>query len=98
MTAAPQLTYRGHWAGPLPGLAGWYMVPALGVHFRLDGRGESLRSEVWQRRDGTARAELWAQDVSGQELVWSQEYHRGDLGWAPYRDVMAAAAAYLAAQ
>jgi hypothetical protein len=59
------------------------MVPALGVHFRLDGRGESLRSEVWQRRDGTARAELWAQDGSGQELAWSQEYHRGDLGWAP---------------
>jgi hypothetical protein len=29
MTAAGAwLTYRGHWAGPLPGLAGWYVVPA----------------------------------------------------------------------
>jgi hypothetical protein len=98
MTTAPQRTYRGHWAGPLPGLAGWYTVPALGVHFRLDGRGERLRSEVWHRQDGTACAELWQWHASGQELIWSRDYYRGDLGWAPYRDVTSAAAAHRAAR
>ena len=39
----PPRTYHGHRADPLPGLAGWYTVPGLGVHFRIDS-GESLRS------------------------------------------------------
>ena len=99
MTAAgARLTYRGHWAGPLPGLAGWYVVPGLGVHFRLDGPGEQLRSEVWPRPDGTARAELRDRGQAGEQLVWSRDYRRGEPGWAPYRDVMDAAAAYLAAR
>ena len=37
----PPRIYHGHRAGPLPGLAGWYTVPGLGVHFRIDGPGES---------------------------------------------------------
>ena len=100
MTAAAdaRLTYRGHWARPLPGLAGWYVVPALGVHFRLDGPAGQLRSEVWPRPDGTARAGLWERGRAGEQLVWSRAYRRGELGRAPYRDVMDAAAAYLAAR
>ena len=33
-----------------------------------------------------------------EQLVWSRDYRRGELGWAPYRDVMDAATAYLAAR
>jgi hypothetical protein len=92
----PPRTYHGHRASPLPGLAGWYTVPSLGVHFRIDGPGESLRSEVCHRPGGTSQAELWARDGSGQQLLWSRDYRPGDLSWAPYRDVMTAAAEHLA--
>jgi len=74
------------------------VVPALGVHFRLDGPAGQLRSEVWPRPNGAARAGLWDRGRAGKQPVWSRDYRRGELGWAPYRDVMDAATAYLAAR
>lgn len=85
-------TYDGCRADPLPGLAGWYTVPARGVHFRLDGPDEALRLEVRHRGDNTARAELWTRDPApAGEPAWSRDYPVGYVGFAPYQDVMAAA-------